>query len=93
MVQTYGSGNGGSSDVVERPDQAALPDRRRDLLEGGGCRGGRWQARLLPRCRHGAPDFLKVFSGTIVNDPHRENRKNVRAKFLIYLKNKVKLKR
>ncbi len=79
MVQTYGGGDGGSGNVVERPDQAALRDRHRDLLEGGGRRGGDRQARLLPRRRHGAPDFFEVFSGTIVNDPHRENRKNVRA--------------
>ncbi len=47
MVQTYGGGDGGSGNVVERPDQAALPDCRRDLLEGGGRRGGDRQAGLL----------------------------------------------
>ena len=72
MVQTYGGGDSGSGDVVERPDQAALPDRRRDLLEGGGRRGGRWQARLLPRSGHGAPDLLEIFRGPVVHYTHRE---------------------
>ena len=94
MVQTYGGGDSGSGNVVERPDQAALPDRRRDLLEGGGRRGGRWQARLLPRRSHGAPDFLEVFSGPIVHYTHHEgDSKNVLVcKNQDYLKNKVKFK-
>ena len=75
MVQTYGGGDGGSGNVVERPDQAALPDRRRDLLEGGGRRGGRGQARFLPRRLHGAPDLLKILAGSVVDNPHRDTEK------------------
>jgi hypothetical protein len=92
MVQTYGGGDGGSGNAVERPDQAALPDRRRDLLEGGGHRGGDRQTRLLPRRRHGTPDLFQVLSGPIVNDPHRKIKKQPVGTNQDYLKNNVKLK-
>ena len=92
MVQTYGSGDSGSGDVVERPDQAALPDRRCDLFEGGGRRGGRWQACLLPRGGHGAPDLRKIFSGLVIHYAHGGKRKCSRAKIKIIWKVKLNLK-
>ena len=93
MVQTYGSGNSGSGDVVERPDQAALPDRRCDLLEGGGRCGGRWQACLLPRGGHGAPDLREILRGLVVHYTHHEGeRKMLVCKNQNYLESKVKLK-
>ena len=83
MVQTYGSGDSGSGDVVERPDQAALPDRRGDLLEGGGRRGGSGQARLLSGRLHGAPDFREIFRSLVVHDTHGRERKWSRTKIKI----------
>ncbi len=92
MVQAYRGGDGGSGDVVERPDQAALPDFRRNLLKGGGRRGGRGQARFLPRRFHGAPNLLEIFTGPVVDNPHRDaGRKNMLVcKNQNYLKNRVK---
>ena len=93
MVQTYGSGDSGSGDVVERPDQAALPDRRGDLLEGGGRRGGSWQACLLPRGGHGAPDLREILRGLVVHYTHHEGeRKMFVCKNQNYLKNKAEIK-
>ena len=93
MVQTYGSGDSGSGDVVERPDQAALPDRRGDLLEGGGRRGGSWQACLLPRGGHGAPDLREVLRGLIIHYTHHEGeREGSRTKSKLSEKIKSKLK-
>ena len=92
MVQTYGGGDGSSGNVVERPDQAALPDRRRDLLEGGGRRGGRWQACLLPRGGHGAPNLRKIFCGLVIHYAHGGKRKRSRAKIKIIWKVKLNLK-
>ena len=92
MVQTYGSGDSGSGDVVERPDQAALPDRRCDLLEGGGRRGGRWQACLLPRGGHGAPDLREIFCGLVIHYAHGGKKKAFACKNQNYLESKDKLK-
>ena len=86
MVQTYGGGDGSSGNVVERPDQAALPDRRRDLLEGGGRRGGSGQARLLSGRLHGAPDFREIFRGLVIHYAHGGKRKSPRAKIKIIWK-------
>ena len=71
MVQTYGSGDGGGGDVIQGAHQPALPDRRSDLLEGGGRRGGSGQARLLSGRLHGAADFGEIFRRPIIDDPHR----------------------
>ena len=93
MVQTYGGGDSSSGDVVERPDQAALPDRRGDLLEGGGRRGGSWQACLLPRGGHGAPDLREILRGLVVHYTHHEGeRKMFVCKNQNYLKNKAEIK-
>ena len=93
MVQTYGSGDSGSGDIVERPDQAALPDRRGDLLEGGGRRGGSGQARLLSGRLYGAADLREILRGLVVHYTHHEGeRKMLVCKNQNYLESKVKLK-
>ena len=86
MVQTYGSGDGGGGDVIQGAHQPALPDRSRDLLEGGGRRGGSGQARLLSGRLHGAPDFREVFCSLIVHDTHGRERKWSRNQNQNYLK-------
>jgi len=90
--QAYGSRDGGGGDIIQGAHQPALPDRRGDLLEGGGHRGGDRQTRLLPRRRHGTPDLFQVLSGPIVNDPHRKIKKQPVGTNQDYLKNNVKLK-
>ena len=89
MVQTYGSGDGGGSDIIQSAHQPALPDRSRDLLEGGGRRGGRWQACLLPRGGHGAPDLREIFCGLVIHYAHGGKRKRSRAKIKIIWKVKL----
>jgi hypothetical protein len=69
-TQAYGSGDGGGSNIVQGAHLPALPDRRRDLLEGGGRRGGDRQARLLSRRLHGAPDLRKVFTSAVIHYTH-----------------------
>jgi len=83
MVQTYGSGDGGGGDVIQGAHQPALPDRSRDLLEGGGRRGGSGQARLLSGRLHGAPDFREIFRSLVVHDTHGRERKWSRTKIKI----------
>ena len=90
MVQTYGSGDGGGGDVIQGAHQPALPDRSRDLLEGGGRRGGSGQARLLSGRLHGAPDFREIFRSLVVHDTHGRERKWSRTKIKIIWKSKVK---
>jgi hypothetical protein len=86
MVQTYGSGDGGGGDVIQGAHQPALPDRSRDLLEGGGRRGGSGQARLLSGRLHGAPDFREIFRGLVIHYAHGGKRKSPRAKIKIIWK-------
>ena len=91
MVQTYGSGDGGGGDVVQGAHQPALPDRSRDLLEGGGRRGGSGQARLLSGRLHGAPDFREVFCSLIVHDTHGRKGSRTKSKLSEKVKSKLKI--
>ena len=93
MVQTYGSGDGGGGDIIQGAHQPALPDRSRDLLEGGGRRGGSGQARLLSGRLYGTADLREILRGLVVHYTHHEGeRKMFVCKNQNYLESKVKLK-
>jgi len=91
MVQTYGSGDGGGGDIIQGAHQPALPDRSRDLLEGGGRRGGSGQARLLSGRLHGAPDFREVFRSLVVHDTHGRKWSRTKSKLSEKVKSKLKI--
>ncbi len=92
--QAYGSRDGGGGDIIQGAHQPALPDRRGDLLEGGGRRGGSGQARLLSGRLHGAADLGEILRRPVINNPHsiHKQTKGVGFKNQNYLKSKVKLK-
>ena len=90
--QAYGSGDGGGSNIVQGAHQPALPDCRRNLLEGRGRRGGDRQARFFPGCRHRPLYLSEILAGAVIHDTHDGERKCSGVQNQNYLKNKVNLK-